>query len=215
MKKPSPRLWQSTLGRTDPNPVSSSFRGGGLPPTTVAEPLDDPFLVSALRHLGKKHADQVMQRLMGEHMDEDLAPRDRRGQGVHLPEMDCRRTPILAEFRVHRSEGNREAQKHSSFGPRDDGELPRRHLRAPEVEHPGDPAVAQGMDLIRIGFVAHRWLRLSSYSTQASQTSQQRCKTFCRALTECAEAPRPSRHDARVQLGSTSDRMASGAGVAG
>src|SRR3989449_7258451 len=108
--------------------------------------------------------------------------------------MDRCRTPVFTEARVRKAEGECEAHKPSPFGPRNDGELPRRHLRAAEVEHPRDPAVAQGMDLIRIGYVAHRGLRLGPYSTQAFPASGQRCSTFCRDLTD--DARRVSgRHD--------------------
>ena len=119
----------------------SSSQGGELPPTTVAEPLDDPFLVSALRNLGKKPADRVMQRLMGKDVDEDLPPRDRRRKDVHLPEMDCRRTPVLADVRVHRTESDSEAQEFSPFGPRHDLEFPSWNLGLSEIEDPRDSSV--------------------------------------------------------------------------
>src|SRR2546428_5083832 len=127
-------------------------------------------------------------------MDEELAPWDRRRERAHLPQMDRCRTPVFTVARVRKAERDCEAQKPSPFGPRNDGELPRRHLRASEVEHPRDPAVAQGMDLIRIAYVAHRVLRLGPYSTQAFQASGQRCSTFCRDLTD---GPRrvSGRHD--------------------
>src|SRR2546426_12788484 len=83
-------------------------------------------------------------------MDEDLAPGDRRRERVHLPQMDRCRAPVFMEARVRKAERDREAQKPSPFGPRNDGELPRRHLRSSEIEHPGDPAIAQRMYLIRI-----------------------------------------------------------------
>src|SRR2546422_8523058 len=100
--------------------------------------------------------------------------------------MDRCRTPVFTEARVRKAEGECEAHKPSPFGPRNDGELPGRPPRAAEVEHPRDPAVAQGMDLIRIGYVAHRGLRLGPYSTQAFPASGQRCSTFCRDLTDGA-----------------------------
>src|SRR6266566_6974493 len=98
-------------------------------------------------------------------MDEDLAPRDRRRERVHLPQMDRCRTPVFPEARVRKAERDREAQKPSPFGPRNDCELPRRHLRSSEIEHPRDPAVTKGMDLIRIGHVALRGIYLGPYST--------------------------------------------------
>src|SRR5438876_12378991 len=72
--------------------------------------------------------------------------------------MDRGCTPVFTEARVRKAERDCEAEKPSPFGPQNDGELPRRHLRSSEVEHPRDAAVAQGMDLIRIGHVAHRGL---------------------------------------------------------
>src|SRR2546428_10317401 len=109
-------------------------------------------------------------------MDEELAPWDRRRERAHLPEMARCRTPVFTVARVRKAERDCEAQKPSPFGPRNDGELPRRHLRASEVEHPRDPAVAQGKDLIRIGYVAHRVLRLGltrpRHSRQAGNVVQ-------------------------------------------
>src|SRR5437870_7203902 len=112
-------------------------------------------------------------------MDEDLAPRDRRRERVHLPQMDRCRTPVFPEARVRKAERDREAQKPSPFGPRNDCELPRRHLRSSEIEHPRDPAVTKGMDLIRIGHVALRGIYLGPYSTRTFPASGQRCSTFC------------------------------------
>src|SRR5437879_12693776 len=86
-------------------------------------------------------------------MDEDLAPGDRRRERVHLPQVDCGSALVFTEARVRKAECDREAQKPSPLGPRNDGELPRRHLRASEIEHPRDPAIPQGMYLIRIGHV--------------------------------------------------------------
>src|SRR3989442_12973565 len=134
-------------------------------------------------------------------MDEDLAPRDRGRERSYLPQMDRCRTPVFTEARVRKAERDREAQKPSPFGPRNDRELPRRHLRASEGEHPRDPAVAQGMDLIRIGYVAHCGLRLGPYSTQAFPASGQRCSTFCRDLTDGARrSPAVTTRCARTTL---------------
>src|SRR5439155_26993201 len=112
-------------------------------------------------------------------MDKDLAPRDRRRERVHLPQMDRCRTPVFPEARVRKAERDREAQKPSPFGPRNDCELPRRHLRSSEIEDPGDPAVTKGMNHIRIGHVALRGIYLGPYSTRTFPASGQRCSTFC------------------------------------
>src|SRR3989442_2133879 len=100
--------------------------------------------------------------------------------------MDRCRAPVFTEARVRKAERDCEAQKPSPFGPRNDGELPRRHLRASEVEHPRDPAVAQGMDLVRIAYVAHRQIRLGPYTTHAFPPSRQRSSHFYRYLTDGA-----------------------------
>src|SRR6266699_1624948 len=50
-----------------------------------------------------------MQRLMGEDVNEHLAPRDLRREIVHLPEVDGGRAPILTRAQVGRTEGDGEA----------------------------------------------------------------------------------------------------------
>src|SRR5437899_8310432 len=92
--------------------------------------------------------------------------------------MDRCRTPVFTVARVRKAERDCEAQKPSPFGPRNDGELPRRHLRASEIEHPRDPAIPQGMYLIRIGHV-NTADPLEPYSTRAFPASGRRCSTFC------------------------------------
>src|SRR2546428_5656451 len=56
-----------------------------LPPTPVTELRNDPFLISVSADLRQAPADGVVQRLVREHVDEDLAPRDRPSQAADQP----------------------------------------------------------------------------------------------------------------------------------
>src|SRR2546426_10402702 len=140
---------------------------GGLPPSSVAESADDPLLVSAFPDFGQRPPDRVVQRLVGEDVDEGLAPRHGRRQGIHLPQMDRGRAPVFLEVRGEEAERDREPKEPPAFGLSDDLKFSARYLRPSEKEDPGDPAVAQWMDGIEMGHRAHRGLRLCSCSSQA------------------------------------------------
>src|SRR3989475_2565422 len=57
--------------------------------------------------------------------------------------MDRRRAPVLAGSSVKRPEGDRQAQELPPFSPRDCLQLQSGYLGLLEVEHPGDPGIAQ------------------------------------------------------------------------
>ena len=140
---------------------------GGLPPTPVAEPADDPLLVSALCQLRQASTNRVVQRLVCEDVDEDREPRHAHREGIHLPQMDHGRAPIFPEVGGEKAEGDSEPKEPPALGLRDNLELPARDLRPAEIEEPRDPAIAQWMEGIEIGHRAHRGVRLCSYSNQA------------------------------------------------
>src|SRR3989441_8956652 len=73
-----------------------------LPPTPVTELRNDPLLISVSADLRQAPADGVVQRLVREHVDEDLAPRDRPSQAPDQPLMDRRGAPGLAGTSVNR-----------------------------------------------------------------------------------------------------------------
>src|SRR2546421_9964886 len=76
---------------------------GGLPPSSVAESADDPLLVSAFPDFGQRPPNRVVQRLVGEDVDEDVAPRNGRREGIHLPPMDRRPAPVVPAVSSARS----------------------------------------------------------------------------------------------------------------
>src|SRR2546425_10015900 len=57
--------------------------------------------------------------------------------------MDRRGAPVLAGSSVKRPEGDRQAQELPPFSPRDCLQLQSGYLGLLEVEHPGDPGIAQ------------------------------------------------------------------------
>src|SRR3989454_6631101 len=57
--------------------------------------------------------------------------------------MDRRRAPVLAGSSVKRPEGDRQAEELPPFSPRDCLQLQSGYLGLLEVEHPGDPGIAQ------------------------------------------------------------------------
>src|SRR2546427_9495851 len=57
--------------------------------------------------------------------------------------MDRRRAPVLAGSSVKRTEGDSQAQELPTFSPRDCLQLQSGYLGLLEVEHPGDPGIAQ------------------------------------------------------------------------
>src|SRR3989442_2250401 len=57
--------------------------------------------------------------------------------------MDRRRAPVLAGSSVKRTEGDSQAQELPPFSPRDCLQLQSGYLGLLEVEHPGDPGIAQ------------------------------------------------------------------------
>src|SRR2546427_5052401 len=57
--------------------------------------------------------------------------------------MDRRRAPVLAGSSVKRTEGDRQAQELPPLSPRDCLQLQSGYLGLLEVEHPGDPGIAQ------------------------------------------------------------------------
>ena len=178
---------------------------GGLPPSSVAESADHPLLVSAFPDFGQRPPDRVVQRLVGEDVDEGLAPRHGRRQGIHLPQMDRGRAPVFLEVRGEEAERDCEPKEPPAFCLSDDLEFSARDLRPSEKEDPGDAAVAQAMDLLRMGQMAHRGMGLGPYSGSAFTAGGPRCSTFCpRDWPTCAESP-PVPSLARATLTSASE----------
>ena len=92
--------------------------GMSLPPSIIPELRDDRFLVAGLAGFGEGPADCMVQRLMGEHVDEDLAPRNRGRKSPQLPQMDDTRASVLPGIQVEGTERDGEAKEPFSFGPR-------------------------------------------------------------------------------------------------
>src|SRR5256712_3449606 len=155
------------IGGTRAPPRRFLIATGGLPPSSVAESADDPLLVSAFPDFGQRPPDRVVQRLVGEDVDEGLAPRHGRRQGIHLPQMDRGCAPVFLEVRGEEAERDCEPKEPPAFGLSDDLKFSTRYLRPSEKEDPGDAAVAQAMDLLRMGQMAHRGMGLGPYSGSA------------------------------------------------
>src|SRR5207249_295387 len=94
------------------------------------------------------------------------------------------------EVRGEEAERDCEPKEPPAFCLSDDLEFSARDLRPSEKEDPGDAAVAQAMDLLRMGQMAHRGMGLGRYSGSAFTAGGPRCSTFCpRDWPTCAESP--------------------------
>src|SRR2546426_3421624 len=84
--------------------------------------------------------------------------------------MDRRRAPVLAGSSVKRPEGDRQAQELPPFSPRDCLQLQSGYLGLLEVEHPGDPGIAQRPLAERLSYRRERPPPLRRHASTPRQT---------------------------------------------
>src|SRR2546422_5964508 len=84
--------------------------------------------------------------------------------------MDRRRAPVLAGSSVKRTEGDSQAQELPPFSPRDCLQLQSGYLGLLEVEHPGDPGIAQRPLAERLSYRRERPPPLRRHASTSGQT---------------------------------------------
>src|SRR5438445_476987 len=84
--------------------------------------------------------------------------------------MDRRRAPVLAGSSVSRTEGDRQAQELPPFSPRDCLQLQSGYVGLLEVEHPGDPGIAQRPLAERLSYRRERPTSLPRHASTSGQT---------------------------------------------